>query len=601
MAFTLSRNLRLRLDSNLTANSRYNLERIDSLGAAVVVDSTDNVNIRSRGDITIEPESPDIGGSGVGGTVTVGTSSHSLSSFVVYADSFSLGSPISLLDVASGGDKYLLLQYKSDVTGSVDTTANRTLSIDMEGASRNLVLGGNLQFLGGNLTLTLSSNTALTLPTSGTLATLAGTETLTNKSIDATTNTLSSIGNASISASAGIAYSKLALTGSIVNSDIGVSAAISGTKISPIFGAQQISTESSVRFVETFNTDIRAAQAGQVADIVFDLPSSAGTSGQVLTTNGSGVLSWSDVGIGTVTSVALAMPAEFSVAGSPITSSGTLTVTRATQTANTILAGPTTGAPAIPTFRSLVVADLPTAIPADNIGGGAVSNTEFSYLDGVTSAIQGQIDGKQPIDADLTALAGLATTGILVRTGSGTAVTRTIGSGTNITVTNGDGVAGAPSVAFSGTLPIANGGTNSAIALSNNRVIQSSAGAIIEAAAITASRALISDSNGIPTHSATTSTELGYVSGVTSAIQTQLNAKANSGFSASDWITGDGTTKIVTHSLASLDVLVQVYDKTDGQTIYVDTVIRTDTNTVTLTSSEAPGAAGWRVLIQRLA
>jgi hypothetical protein len=46
---------------------------------------------------------------------------------------------------------------------------------------------------------------------------------------------------------------------------------------------------------------------------------------------------------------------------------------------------------------------------------------------------------------------------------------------------------------------------------------------IDDAAAITASRALISDINGIPTHSATTSTELGYVSGVTSAIQTQLN------------------------------------------------------------------------------
>lgn len=77
----------------------------------------------------------------------------------------------------------------------------------------------------------------------------------------------------------------------------------------------------------------------------------------------------------------------------------------------------------------------------------------------------------------------------------------------------------------SGTLTIGNGGTNSAAALNNNRVMQSSSGAIVEAAAITASRALVSDTNGIPTHSATTNTELGYVSGVTSAIQTQLDAK----------------------------------------------------------------------------
>lgn len=80
-----------------------------------------------------------------------------------------------------------------------------------------------------------------------------------------------------------------------------------------------------------------------------------------------------------------------------------------------------------------------------------------------------------------------------------------------------------------GVLPIANGGTNSSSALSNNRVIQSSSGAIIEAAAITANRALISDANGIPTHSVVTDTELASLSGVTgtlvsaSATQTLTN------------------------------------------------------------------------------
>ena len=54
----------------------------------------------------------------------------------------------------------------------------------------------------------------------------------------------------------------------------------------------------------------------------------------------------------------------------------------------------------------------------------------------------------------------------------------------------------------------------------------STAGTIAENAAITASRALASSASGIPEASATTATELGYVSGVTSAIQTQLNAKA---------------------------------------------------------------------------
>jgi hypothetical protein len=44
--------------------------------------------------------------------------------------------------------------------------------------------------------------------------------------------------------------------------------------------------------------------------------------------------------------------------------------------------------------NSLDEIDLPTGINANKIGTGAVSSTEFGYLDGVTSAIQTQIDGK---------------------------------------------------------------------------------------------------------------------------------------------------------------------------------------------------------------
>jgi hypothetical protein len=65
-------------------------------------------------------------------------------------------------------------------------------------------------------------------------------------------------------------------------------------------------------------------------------------------------------GVGSVTSVALTAPAIFSVAGSPITSTGTLAVTLATQSANAVWAGPTSGGAAMPTFRALVAADIPT-------------------------------------------------------------------------------------------------------------------------------------------------------------------------------------------------------------------------------------------------
>lgn len=64
-------------------------------------------------------------------------------------------------------------------------------------------------------------------------------------------------------------------------------------------------------------------------------------------------------GAGTVTSVALSAPTEFTVSGSPVTTTGTLTFAKANQNANLVYAGPSTGAAAAPTFRSLVAADLP--------------------------------------------------------------------------------------------------------------------------------------------------------------------------------------------------------------------------------------------------
>lgn len=65
-------------------------------------------------------------------------------------------------------------------------------------------------------------------------------------------------------------------------------------------------------------------------------------------------------GSGTVTSVALTTPGIFSVSGSPVTTSGTLGISLVTQAANTVWAGPTTGAAANPSFRALVAADIPS-------------------------------------------------------------------------------------------------------------------------------------------------------------------------------------------------------------------------------------------------
>lgn len=67
---------------------------------------------------------------------------------------------------------------------------------------------------------------------------------------------------------------------------------------------------------------------------------------------------------GTVTSVGLSLPNIFSVSGSPVTGSGTLLASLATQAANYVWAGPTTGSSAAPTFRALVAADIPSLTAA---------------------------------------------------------------------------------------------------------------------------------------------------------------------------------------------------------------------------------------------
>jgi len=58
----------------------------------------------------------------------------------------------------------------------------------------------------------------------------------------------------------------------------------------------------------------------------------------------------------------------------------------------------------------------------------------------------------QAYDADLAALAGVSTNGLLARTGAGTAAARTVTGSTGLTVTNGDGVAGNPTLTLDATL-----------------------------------------------------------------------------------------------------------------------------------------------------
>lgn len=99
----------------------------------------------------------------------------------------------------------------------------------------------------------------------------------------------------------------------IVDGDVNASAAIAGTKISPDFGSQNITTSGNI--TATNQGDIRLgeatangsnyiafqAPASLAADVTYTLPSADGTSGQVLSTNGSGTLSWAAISSSSIT------------------------------------------------------------------------------------------------------------------------------------------------------------------------------------------------------------------------------------------------------------------------------------------------------------
>lgn len=126
---------------------------------------------------------------------------------------------------------------------------------------------------------------------------------------------------------------------------------------------------------------------------------------------------------GTVTSVGLSLPSIITVSGSPVTTSGTLTGTLATQTANTVFSGPTTGVAATPTFRALVAADVP------NLDAGKITTGTLGVARGGTGATSTPSNGQIPIGN------GSTYTAATITAGSGISVTN--GSGSITIATNG--------------------------------------------------------------------------------------------------------------------------------------------------------------------
>jgi hypothetical protein len=129
------------------------------------------------------------------------------------------------------------------------------------------------------------------------------------------------------------------------------------------------------------------APAALSADTTLTFPNGAGSNGQVLTTNGTGTLTWTTNGAGTVTSVATAGTVNgLTLTGGPITSTGTITLG---------------GQFALPTSTAAAVADITNAI---NTTGKYTGKMVVDYSSGIIYTAVGATAGSDWAPSDASGL-----------------------------------------------------------------------------------------------------------------------------------------------------------------------------------------------------
>lgn len=116
---TLTRYLRLKVQTDLSQQASQNLARLDALGNTFGVGETDDLEVRSRGNIVLRPEATQVGGAGSGGEVHIGSSAQPVA-VKFFATSFAVeGGAGSLLTE----DSFNTLTNKS-ISGSSNLLSN---------------------------------------------------------------------------------------------------------------------------------------------------------------------------------------------------------------------------------------------------------------------------------------------------------------------------------------------------------------------------------------------------------------------------------------------------------------------------------------------
>jgi hypothetical protein len=189
------------------------------------------------------------------------------------------------------------------------------------------------------------------------------------------------------------------------------------------------------------------------------------------------------------------------------------------------------------TIDNGVVSDakIATGIDAAKIGAGTVSNTEFGYLDGVTSAIQTQLDSKVDENAAITGATktkitydskGLVTAGADATTAdiADSSNKRYVTDAQLVVIGNTSGTNTGDNAVNSLYSGLATSKQDTLVSGTNIKTINSTS--LLGTGNISVAPASGIDATAIGSGSVS-NTEFGYLDGVTSAIQTQIDTKTN--------------------------------------------------------------------------
>jgi hypothetical protein len=367
-------------------------EKLQFRDTAIYINSSADGQLDIVADTEVQIAAPTIdinGDADVSGTLTYGSLSDGSITITAFVDEDDMTS-----------DSATLVPTQQSVKAYVDaqvTAQDLDFQADSGGALNIDLDSETLTLTGGTGIDTSGSGNAVTFAIDSTVATLTGSQTLTNKTINTASNTITVL-EADISDLQ--SYILAGSTDTLTNKTIDVdNNTVSNIEVDNFKGTA-IVTESEG--IGSSDNDTSLPTSAAVKDYVDTTVANSDTLAELTDTN---ITSPADAALlfydtGTSKWIDNVVSGDITIADTGVAAIGSGVIVNDDINAS-------------------------AAIDATKIHDGTISNTEFGYLNGVTSAIQTQLDAKQASDAELTAIAGLtsaADKGIQF-TGSGTAAT----------------------------------------------------------------------------------------------------------------------------------------------------------------------------------